>query len=411
MKKRFAPILLTILALLAIPVAAETSLGSENTSGQNPIHKIAFLSKRDGNFEIYTMNDDGTDLTRVTKSKTDKLMPRWSPDGSKILYLSKNGSRYELWMIESSGQGQTKLADKCSIDSSPLWSPDGSKILFMVKNGFKNEIYVVNNDGGGRVRLTENGLEGSAPSWSPDGSKVLFLQKKKEDISIYLINPDGTGRQKLIKDPGVCLGPIWSSDGKKIAYIFKKYAFVGTENKLHIMNNDGSNDLSIVDVSKKIQDIDFDDNFCLSPDGKQLAYTKVAEVEAQVSESGKTTFIFTYGTYIVAADGNSDENLLGKTGTTRSFPCWSQDSSKVAFLANSKLHIYTLKSGIDTSTGVDASLPLSQLQWSPDGTKIIFAAKNTSFQKAGLFLVDITGKVTKLTESGDYDPVWAPINK
>ncbi len=411
MKKKL--LILSLLFLLSIFMPAVMA-DSDNEASVSPVkstaQKIVFSSKRDGNFEIYTIREDGGDLQRLTHSKTDELKPNWSPDGAKILYFSKKGSRYELWVMNSDGSGQTKLAENCMINYLPAWSPDSSKIVFVANNGRQNAVYAVDVDGSDLILLSERDLEGSAPSWSPDGSKILFLQKKKDDVSIYLINPDGSGRQKLIRDPGVCLTPTSSPDGRKIAFIFKKQAFIGRENKLYVMNMDGSENQPIIEVSKKVQDIDFDDDLCWSPDGKQIAFTKMAKVEAKDTDSIHPTFIFTFGTYIIAADGNSNEIQLGKTGTDRAFPCWSPDSSRVAFLSNSQLHFYTLKSGINKSIQVDASLPLSRLQWSPDGKKIIFAAKNSSFQKSGLYLVDLDGKVTKLTESGDYDPVWAPAN-
>jgi Tol biopolymer transport system component len=410
MKIKFSIILLPLLLFVLIPVIiAESNIQGNSISTPTAIQKIAFVSKRDGNSEIYTINDDGTDLKRLTHGKTDAIMPQWSPDGAKFLYILKKGNKNELWIMKEDGGNPVKLAEECATDYPPLWSPDSSKILFMAKFRSTNAIFTVNSDGNGLVRLTENGLEGSSLSWFPDGSKILFLQKRKDDINMYVINPDGTGRLKLTRETGAFMMPTLSTDGRKIAYIYNKQSFISSENKLYIMNVDGSNSLSIADVSKKVQDIVFQDDFCWSPDGTNIAFTKVAQAEAHVTSSGNVTFTFIYGTYIVSADGNSNEYQLATTGETRAYPAWSPDSSKVAYLSSSKLKIYTVKSGTENTIRVNATLPLSLLHWSPDGKKIIFAGKNSSFQKAGLYLVTLDGKVTQLSQKGDYDPTWAPM--
>ncbi|HBE77863.1 MAG TPA: hypothetical protein DDW65_08770 [Firmicutes bacterium] len=413
MKLKYSVLLLLLLLLIAIPVITAQT---DSNVGNDPViqgnsQKIAFVSKRDGGPEIYTINDNGAELKKLTANKGDKSMPCWSPDGSKLLYLLKKGSRYQLWMINSDGSGQIKFFDECMDDYPPLWSPDGSKIVFTAKYQSKKAAFVVNSDGGGLARLSAIGSEAFAPSWSWDGSKIMFLQRLKDDMSINLINPDGTGLQKIMKDSGTCLTPVWSPDGRKIAYIFKKQKFLGLESKLYVMNADGSNIQPMAKVSQKTDDIDFDDDFYWSPDGKQIAFTKVANIDADVSDGGRPIFRFTYGTYVIATDGNSDENQLGTTGSKRANPVWSSDSTQVAFLSDSELHVWNLKSKVENQIHMDAAaIVLSSIQWSPDGQKIIFAAKNNSFQKSGLFLVNLRGGgvVTKLTAAGDYSPVWAP---
>ncbi len=410
MKMKYFLLLVLLLSLFAIPaIAVAGNVGNEPAMVGNA-QKIAFLSKRDGNFEIYSVNDDGSELKRLTSSKGDKSMPRWSPDGNKLLYLLKKGKQYQLWTIKSDGSGQIKLADDCMNDDPPLWSPDSLKIVFTAQYQSKRTVFMANSEGGGLTRLSSPGLEGFAPGWSHDGSQIIFLQKNKNDMFIYTINPDGTGLQKIMKDSGTYLNPVWSPDGQKIAYISKKQAFLGIESKLYVMNGNGSNSMPIAKVSQKVDDVDFNDDFYWSPDGKQIAFTKVADVDADVSDGGRPIFRFTYGTYVIAIDGNSDENQLGTTGLKRANPIWSPDSLQVAFFSDSKLHIWNFKNRMENVIPVNVSIPLSPIRWSPDGKKIIFAAKNSSFQKSGLYLVGMDGKFIKLTEEGDYDPVWAPVN-
>lgn len=414
MKIKNSLILAPVLLFLLIPVIiAESDSQANGSSVQNAVPKIAFTSKRNGNFEIYTVNEDGTDLKRLTNTRVDESAPQWSPDGSKLLYLAQKGGKHEIWSMNSEGGGEVKLAADCIANNLPLWSPDGSKIVFLAKYKSRKAVFVVNSDGTNPLRLTENNTEGSAPSWSPDGSKVLYLQRFKDDTNIYAINPDGTERKMLTKNKGTnIMTPSWSPDGSKVAYINLKFSFIGgIDYTICIMNADGSNPLDIAKASKKLPDIDFQDDLCWSPDGSAIAFTKVAKIYPHASDSGKTTFTFDYGTYFVKATGNDLDNQLAITGPDRARPSWSPDSTKLAYLSYSKLKIFTLKGESEAVIPVAAAIPLSPLRWSPDGAKIIFAAKNSSFSKSALFLVKLDGTVTKLSEAADYDPVWAPAGK
>jgi Periplasmic component of the Tol biopolymer transport system len=402
-----APLLLFL--LLPLIFAAD---GDQNNNAftAGTVHKIVFTSKRDGNSEIYTMNGDGSDLQRLTNTKTDELMPQWSPDAAKLLYLVKKGGKYEIWIMNSEGGGEVKAADDCAAGSQPSWSPDGSKIVYLAKYKSRNAIFSVSSNGGDPVRLTENNAEGSAPSWSPDGSKILYLQRLKDYTDIYTIKPDGTERSKLTDGRGTDMAPVWSPDGRKIAYIYFKSAFVGyPDGIIAVMNGDGTKPLDIIKASKMYPDHEFQDDFYWSPDGANFAYTKVAQVLASTSDSGKVSYSFKYGTYIAKVNGSDQEQQLAFTGDDRAHPSWSPDGTKVAYLFNSKLNVYTLKTDAVNAIPVNVGIQLSPLQWSPDGTKILFAGKSGSFSKATLYLVTLDGKVTLLSANNDSDPQWTPL--
>src|SRR5688572_11768479 len=71
--------------------------------------KIAFDTPRDGNFEIYVMNADGTQQTRLTRSAGEDMDPAFSPDGSKIAFASARDGNYEIYVMNADGTRQTRL--------------------------------------------------------------------------------------------------------------------------------------------------------------------------------------------------------------------------------------------------------------------------------------------------------------
>jgi CubicO group peptidase (beta-lactamase class C family) len=137
--------------------------------------RIAFVSNRDGNDEIYSMNADGSDARRLTQTAdADESFPAWSPDGSHISFDSNRGGNWDVYVMASDGSDVRRLTNHPGEDWISSWSPDGQRIVFESKRDGNYEIYVMNADGSGQQRLTRNAVQDGDPSWSPDGSRIVF---------------------------------------------------------------------------------------------------------------------------------------------------------------------------------------------------------------------------------------------
>jgi TolB protein len=73
--------------------------------------RIAFMSNRDGNWEIYVVGDDGTGLRRLTDNASDDGLPAWSPDGKALIFVSNQGGPWAVWAMAPDGTGRQKLFD------------------------------------------------------------------------------------------------------------------------------------------------------------------------------------------------------------------------------------------------------------------------------------------------------------
>lgn len=191
--------------------------------------KIVFMSNRDGNFEIYSMNADGSNQTRLTNALAADGFPAWSPDGTRIAFVRgdlRNPETFEIYVMNADGSNQTRLTNDSLVDGVPAWSPDGTKIAFMggtnsVFNPNAFEIFVMNADGTNRTQLTSNSVADGQPSFSPDGSKILFAAGdalNPNAIEIFVMNANGTNRTQLTTNSVTDGFPAWSPDGSKIIF-------------------------------------------------------------------------------------------------------------------------------------------------------------------------------------------------
>jgi tetratricopeptide (TPR) repeat protein len=73
--------------------------------------RIAFMSDRDGNWEVYVLEVDGSGLVRLTDSPAQDGLPAWSPDGLTIAYVSDEGGTWAVWAVDASGANRRKLFD------------------------------------------------------------------------------------------------------------------------------------------------------------------------------------------------------------------------------------------------------------------------------------------------------------
>ena len=111
-------------------VNASNQGGTSAWSGQwqfsTPIFqldKIAFTSLRDGNAEVYVMNADGSNQTRLTTTAPHAGNARasWSPDGTKIAFMSERDDNWEIYVMHADGSNQTRLTNNPTEDSQPSW--------------------------------------------------------------------------------------------------------------------------------------------------------------------------------------------------------------------------------------------------------------------------------------------------
>jgi Tol biopolymer transport system component len=249
----------------------------EDTPTPRPVPPgaIAFYSDRDGNAEIYVMNPDGSGQTRLTHDDADDTCPTWSPDGTKLAFVAARHDpdalhcfpdcHYELYVMNVDGSQQTRLTDTPGTELHPAWSPDGTQIAFVSDRDGNQEIYVVDADGSNPRRLTDDPADDMCPTWSPDGRQIAFNSQRDGNWQIYVMNADGGDVARLTDTPDWSLFPDWSPDGARIVF-FRMQSGVSKQD-IYVMDADGGNVQRLTDNPRSV-----DEDPVWSPDGTHIAF-------------------------------------------------------------------------------------------------------------------------------------------
>ncbi len=118
--------------------------------------------------QICSANADGSDIQLIfSEPNTMSLFPALSPDGTRIAFVSNRDGNGEIYVIDADGKNLRRVTKDEGEDSNPTWSPDGEWIAFASNRDGDLEIYVVRPDGKGLLQLTDNPTHDSEPAWSP----------------------------------------------------------------------------------------------------------------------------------------------------------------------------------------------------------------------------------------------------
>jgi TolB protein len=280
---------------------------------QVPSAGIAFVSDRDGNWEIYTIQANGTGLSRLTDHPAVDADPNWSPDGSQIVFRSRRDGSSDLFVMAAGGGNPTNLIrdplDSFDDEFAPAWNPDGEwfalytdrfpaalecptgvhRLALFPFGGRRDDIQLLDIPPGQQESF----------AWSPDGLSLAYTSGcGAAEPRIYVWERESGQTRPLLPVPSLQANPAWSHDGRYLAFV---------------SNRDGNTDVfkfafDTGELTNLTQHPALDTQPTWSPDDESIAFVSDRDGNREI--------------YVMGADGSGPQNLTHHPATDWA-PAWS----------------------------------------------------------------------------------------
>ncbi|NIS81634.1 MAG: hypothetical protein GTO14_15835 [Anaerolineales bacterium] len=322
---------------------------------------IAFSADWEGDYEIYLIQADGSDLRQLTNNERMDIYPRWSPDSKLIAIVTGDLHTPKLTIFNLVGAGEERLVSDLLVSRLKfVWSPVGDHIAFWSTDN----IYLVNTSDGSSMNLTSGAnLNAGLPSFSSDGKILVFdadILGSDQNTQLFIVEADGADLIEFNYDQGDVDSPMWHPFEDKILFSAwsPKDGYV-----LYVVSIEGGDFILRIDPDVSI----FWPTW--SPDGNTIAFVDITS-QSSDDDNRRTDHVL----WVMNADG-----------TERTIVLDSIDGDPVRIIQG--------------------------LSWAPDSRYIAFAGIiNGGMITGDLFVVDIcNGEVDLIAKGVDaVPPSWKP---
>src|SRR5713226_8082599 len=398
-----------LIALLLVCTFASLAFGREAKLVRYPSYsngRIAFTYLGD----IWTADENGQNVQRLTVNKARDAYPRFSPDGKWIAFSSDRNGNLDVFIIPSSGGTAKQLTFHSADDTVLGWTPDGRGVLFSSQRGedFMGMLYVVSVAGGMPVKAgTDMGL---AASFSPDGKRIAYNPKGQVywrkyyrgayQTDVWIEDISTRKFTQLTDFDGLDSWPMWSNDGG--IYFVSDRDGNGLTNIWRESENGGKAEKV---TSFKTGDVRFPS---ISADGKVIVFEHDFGIWKLDTGSKKVTQIK------LDINAETEENAT----ETRAFASEADDydlapnSRRIALSIHGELFTVPVEEG-DIKQITNSPARDRLVNYSPDGKWLAFISDRSGREELYVVAVDGAGETQKLT---DIDALkfgynWSPDSK
>jgi tricorn protease len=362
--------------------------------------KLAFISNRTGNGDIYVLAFESGDLKRLTFDDVNDQLDGWSRDGRWIYFTSSSrdiSGMNDLFRVSIEGGTPMQVsADRYASEFFSAPSPDAKAVAFTARGiasgqwwrkGHshldESEIWLL-RDASTYERLTDGGAKEMWPMWSADGAGIFYVSDRNGSQNIWTKSLTGQPRQVTKFKDGRVLWPNISYDGKAIVFernfaIWKLDTASGQASEVPIARRGAPSGPSVehLRLTDQIQEL------ALSPDGKKVGFVVRGEVFAASAKDG------------------GDAARVSTSPSGESQIAWAPDSRRMAYVSDrdgaSHVYLYDFASSKETQLTNSATGDASPV-FSPDGKSLAFERDAHELR-----VVDLDSKQERVLASGTFD--------
>ncbi|MEK6406563.1 MAG: S41 family peptidase [Acidobacteriota bacterium] len=368
--------------------------------------KIAFTYLAD----IWTADEDGKNIKRITANKARDVYPRFSPDGKWIAFSSDRNGNADVFLVPSEGGAAKQLTFHSADDTVLGWTPDSRAVLFASSRGddFTGKLYTVSIEGG--MERNAGADMGVNASYSPDGKKLAINRKGQSywrkyyrgamQTDVTVMDIASKKFTDLTDFDGIDSWPMWSTDG--FIYFVSDREGNGLTNIWRVAEAGGKADRV---TSFKTGDVRFP---AISADGKVIVFEHDFGLWKLDVASRKAALI----KLDIAAE--TQENLA----EVRDFNSQADDydlapsGRRIAFSIHGEIFTAPTEEG-DLRQITDSPARDKDPGYSPDGKWVAFTSDRSGREEIYLIAADATGEPQKITDldSLKFSFIWSPNSK
>jgi len=233
--------------------------------------QLIWANNKFGGDDIFSQTLATGEHNNLTPNSSFDRYPDISPNG-EILITSKKDGNSELYLLDNRGKS-SRLTKNDSNDESGKWSPNGKDIAFASnRNGGVSNIFIMNSKGKNIRQITHFKTDAQLSAWSSDGLSLYVMLGTWDNQRIIKVDIRTEKQQQLLHSDASTMEPTFSADGKYVVYA------KGQGRDYDLIKRDLNNDSEITLVDT--DGWDFSPNF--SPDGKHIAFASNRDGELEI---------------------------------------------------------------------------------------------------------------------------------